>query len=128
MDKHNVTKETLISIMKANRAKHVDIYEQAVVKYREQAIVELTKQLVRAKEGKKFSLNFPQLTKPVSFVKEYDNTIGLLEMSLASVVEITTDEYKRFIKDEWNWKNMFNTSNSKYLSEAVGESLEDNGD
>lgn len=123
MDKFQVPKNSLIAIMRENRTKHLKIYEEATIKYKERAIKALTQQLALAKEDKKFSLNFT-LVKPACFVEAYDDVIGLLEMSLSSTVELTHEEYKRYVKDQWNWAGLFASNSMSYVNKlaAVGSS------
>ncbi len=126
MDKQPVSKLALLDTMRENRAKHLEIYAKALVKYRERAIVALTQQLGCAKEDKKFSLRF-NLVIPVNYLREYDSVIGLLEMSKADVVDLTQAEYRQYVKDEWSWAESF-TSNSRSYLHAAGSSNADVAD
>lgn len=115
MNTLKVTVKTLVEKMLVNRQQHLATYEKAVVKHRERAIAALQQQLALAKDGKKFSVTFT-LNRPQNFVKEYDTIIGLLRMSEDTIVELTIPEYKKYVEDDWNWRQAFEASNSKYLS------------
>lgn len=120
---YKVTKEQLLAKLKANRSKHVHLYEEAKEGWKKQAIAALEKTLATAREGQQFSLNFTALTAPRSHQKEYDQAIGLLEMSVDTYVSITAHDYDRFVLDQWEWKATWVGSNMPY-STSLQESDE----
>lgn len=110
---YRVNKGDLLAKLQENRTKHAQTYKDAVVKYRERATVALAKQLAHAKEGKRFSLSFT-LPKPVNYLKQYDQVIGLLEMTTDQTIEITPNDYSCYVLDEWDWKGTFSFNTVSY--------------
>lgn len=111
---YRVNKGDLLEKIKLNRASHAIAYKAAVVKYRERAVVALTKQLANAQEAsKRFSLSFT-LPKPVNYLKQYDQLIGLLEMATEQFIEITPQDYSCYVLDEWEWRSNFAYATMSY--------------
>ncbi len=46
-------------------------------------------------------------TPPRSYEREYDRALAMLELSLTDPVELSEDDFSRFILDEWEWKDDF---------------------
>jgi hypothetical protein len=107
MEKVNVNKEELLAILKNNRDIHQKNYDDAMGGYRMLAEKELKKKLKAVKEGEKFDLYFRDLSEPRSYVKDYNNTIGILEVSNDGNVSITMEEYLKYYKNEWEWSRMW---------------------
>lgn len=113
---YRVNKGDLLEKIRENRTKHAEEYKTALVKYRERAIKALTKQLANASEEKRrFSLTFT-LPKPVNYLKQYDNVIGLLEMTTDQVIEISPGDYSCYVLDQWEWKTNFKYATASYNS------------
>lgn len=115
--KIKVEKQNLLGILKQNRDKHEADYTKAKEGFRKLLRVELQKKLDSLDAGKKVQLTFKN-TKPESHLGDYDEVIEMLELSIDSELEITHQQFKMWVKDDWNWKRMWSTSNSVYLSAA----------
>lgn len=111
----SVTRSNLIAAIKKNREKHQKIVEEAQKKYRELVIKKLDEMLAIARKGGKIiqSVNLPM---PISRLKEYDNIIELLEMTDTPSVEITEEEFAKYVKDQWSWSMTFNSTNKIYTN------------
>jgi len=48
-------------------------------------------------------------SKPKSYETEYDTAIGMVSMDVDVEVELTKQEYKQYVMDEWSWTSDFNT-------------------
>jgi hypothetical protein len=120
-----VLKSVLLETIKKNREKHIETFNQAKKAYRDAAITALQTQLEKARTGEKFSLNFSKMPKPCSYQKEYDKVIGLLELSMEDVSEITSTDFTQYILDEWHWQASFRASNSTYGVGAPAEAEDD---
>lgn len=124
---YKVPKATLLGYIRSNREKHVRDHDTAVALYRKRAEVELQRKLTQVKEGQKFSLsNWPGLLVPRSYAKEYDQVIGLLDLTLEDVIEITPADYRQYVLDEWAWKPGFSSMVKNYS--GVGAADEDDQD
>lgn len=115
MDNLTFTKDALLKTIKENRAKHKDLYDQAIIGYRNKSIKELSEQLELAKAGKKFSTFFG-LNKPKHSLKEYDQAIAMLEMSADTEVVLSRQEFNQYVLDNWSWKGNFIASTAAYTS------------
>ena len=116
---YTVRKSVLLEKLRENRTQHVVVYKDALIKYRKKAGERLTSTLKKIESGRKFTLAFADIPKPVSYEKEYDKVIGLLEMSVEDETEITSNEYSCYVLDDWTWKNHF-FMNSTHIYGAVG--------
>lgn len=116
---YTVKKSDLLTKLKENRTQNVVVYRDALVKYRKKAGERLASTLKKIEAGRKFNLSFADIPKPVSYEKEYDKVIGLLEMSVEDETEITSNEYSCYVLDDWTWKNHF-FMNSTRIYGAVG--------
>ena len=110
---YKVLKSTLLEILTKNREEHLVAHEEAKKNYRKRAVKALEKQLAKATDGSRFSLSF-RLSRPISYVEQYDKVIGLFKMVVEDTVEITSTEYSQYVLDEWSWRSQFDTSNSFY--------------
>ena len=116
---YTVKKDELLSKLKENKTKHIAIFKDAMVKYKKKAAERLASTLKKVESGKKFSLSFADIPKPVTYEKEYDKVIGLLTMSIASEIDITASEYTCYVLDDWTWKQHF-FSNTTRMYGAIG--------
>lgn len=110
--------DELLTILKKNRAEHRVIVEEAQANFREQVIGRLDSMLADARAGRKVSTAVG-LSIPSDYTHHFDDAIGLLEMSKRAGterVEISTSEYRRFVRNQWNWTKEFVASNAPYSS------------
>lgn len=110
---YTVTKTDLLAQMQANRSRHREIFEEAITAFRAEAIRQLDESLKRAKAGKNIRLNFG-LAQPEDHTKDYDRVIGLFEMTLGEVVEITEEQYQLYVMDDWHWRHQFEAVANSY--------------
>jgi hypothetical protein len=115
---YKVKIEELLEHLKANREEHKEIVEEAQASFREQAIKELDKMLSDALSGRKIRMSVG-LTVPTVHLDEFDNAIGLMEMTQragSEEIEITADEYEKFVQNRWDLLDRFQTSNRGYTN------------
>lgn len=113
--------EKLLDHLKKNRNEHQEIVEEAQVAFRNRAIKEMDRMIAQAKKGEEIVMRV-NLTVPTIHLKEYDNAIGILGMTKEAgetTVEITADEYDRFVDNNWDWTRNFATSNAPYSRKAA---------
>lgn len=115
---HNikVDKAALLEVLHKNRAGHRDTYLKAFEGYRQECIAILEQNLadLKARTGKHIVFMEPP---PVDNTPEYDTIIGMLEMSVDTVIELDTDQYRQYVKDDWQWKRAWLHATSKYLAQ-----------
>lgn len=109
-----VPKDELLKILKANRNKHAEEFVIANTEFRKEAIGEMNANLIKAKEGG-IIVRHLGCERPQSHTEEYDNVIGMLELTLDTKIDITFGDYKQYVKDEWSWSKQWEIANSKYL-------------
>lgn len=73
----------------------------------------MKKNLEAARKLQKVDKNFP--TRPVDYIDEYERVIGMLELSNVETVDLTAEDYKHFVMDEWAWKRDWEIINSSYI-------------
>lgn len=110
-----VDKDKLLEVVKANRAKHREIFLQAQEEFRKRAIDELEQRLADAREGKHFDQHLG-MVEPVDRTQDYDRIISMLEMSVDDQVDLTQDEYAAYVMDDWSWKRQWVQANSAYVA------------
>lgn len=118
MRKVTVNTKELLQKIKANREKHVQEYNEAVVGYKE-ALEQRGKEVADNFLSKIAKATLPEaepvpvyadsvnLVVPVSHQEDYDQVIEMLEMSLNAGTEkqdIQTDEFACYVRDNWKWK------------------------
>lgn len=113
----NVDRKELLGILQENREEHYAEYEKAKQGFRILLQKELEKKLEQCKTGKKVELSFKN-HKPDNHLDDFDDIIGLLKLTESSTVSVGMDEYKRYYKNEWDWKRYWHSSNVMYLSAA----------
>lgn len=113
-----VQKEKLLDTLKTNRDNHISEYQEAVELYYDDVLSKLDK---KRREVKKAGVDgildintVVSVSAPVSYKDEYDTTIEMLEWSTDDFIDLTQDEFKRYVKDEWNWSENFKTLRATY--------------
>ena len=103
----------LLNILYTNRQKHVGEYEEAIVEYRKEMIRQMEENLAEAKAGGQIK-GIITLPVPISYKNSYDTAIEMLELGLDTSVELDEQEFKTYVKDQWNWKDSFLATTANY--------------
>lgn len=116
-----VDKQTVITFLKNNREKHIALFAENYKKYRELCISYLSRRLDESKLNKRFQI-YDGCTpeEPSCYISQYDLAIEMLEMSVDEQVELNVQDFKKYIKDEWDWS--YNFYNSSSASGIIGYS------
>jgi ferritin-like protein len=135
-----VDRRKLVETLKENKEKHVKLFKEAILGYREaarrklsedgeKAKKELEKNLAKVGEAiDDFDVNKPNnfndyfvlvqqivmtLPVPKSYEGAYDAAIAIAEWEVNDTMTLTFAEFNCFVRDEWDWKeNFLNVSNS----------------
>lgn len=113
-----VDKDALLGILKENRGKHGAAFRKAWDGYSKLVRQELEDMLTAVKGDKpipRFLNNVP----PEDHTTDYDDVIDMLQMNIANTVELTQPQFRQYVKDNWGWKQQWETSNTAYI-EASG--------
>ncbi len=103
----------VLAIVKDNRARHRDIFEEAMEGYRRRAIEILEEHIQRIKDKDMEQVNVA-LPMPEDHTDDYDRVISMLEDNLAGTVVLDERDYKTFILDDWGWKREWTATNTMY--------------
>lgn len=113
----NVDKSDLIEILKENKTKHEELYDEAVIGYHEEVVEKLSVALDKAEAGEEYVTNL-KMTKPEHHLKDYNRIIGMLELATETEIELNPNEYDQYVNDEWSWAGMTNSINAMYASKV----------
>jgi hypothetical protein len=113
-----VDKGPLLKTLRANREQHRTIFEEAVEGYRAEAVKQLTDHLQRVKSGKPKRVQI-YIPEPGDHTRDYDVAIEMIEMSIGNTIELDETSFRSFVKDDWDWKRQFLTSNAPTTTEST---------
>lgn len=108
-------KDEILAKLKANREQHSKLVAEAQEGYLAKAQSELEKKLGALREGKIVGLAF-SLKVPKDFSTVYDTTIHMLEAHTGTTIELSADEFRHLVDDEWDWTRDFINANASYSS------------
>ena len=109
-----VDRDKLLTTLQENKAKHVDEYNDAIAEYRKQAEKALRKRAIEIRDGETLRKEIDDLPAPLSFVKDYDRAIAMVEWSTESELELDEHAFRAWVLDEWNWRSQFAGTTSVY--------------
>jgi len=117
-----VKKDRLVEILKKNRETHVKIFLEVYEEYRKELIewLELALELAHVRGRIDTPDNYP--SEPRCYVKSYDLAMAMLEMSVDETISLSEQDFRRYVQDEWEWKDDFYLSNSSYSSSSSSSS------
>ena len=113
----SVNKDELLVKLEENRAKHREIYEEAVVGYRKCVIEMLEERLDEIKDGGKINMSFA-VVEPQNHTREYDIAIEMVKMAVDDTIELDQHQFQNYVMDEWNWTQNFLYCNANYSQTA----------
>lgn len=122
MQKLRFDKMFVSTRLKANRETHEQIYKEAVEGYQKKAIEFLTEKLAEFQKDPTAKL-WTNLHVPTNHLKEYDRAILMVDQCLDIEVQLSEEDYSKYIQDNWNWSREFYTSNSSYSGTAVASGV-----
>lgn len=113
-----VEKKKLLAIVRENKDKHVKEYNESVEDYKTAAVKVAAEHVELANTGElaKIAKIRAMPSAPVSYEKEYDRAIRMLELSVEKEIEVEEDVFNQLVLDEWAWKHQFVASASLYKS------------
>jgi hypothetical protein len=115
----NVNREDLIRVLQLNLKKHTQDYKETLELYYKQLLVDLKELTAQAKAKTKKRIQFNP-AQPKSYEKTYTDTIEMLMMSVDETINLDMDNFRKFVKDEWDWKNEFSTVSNFYKNSPIG--------
>lgn len=110
-------KESVLKTLIENRATHAEIVKEARKGFVEKARTALKQRLDQLESGKIVELTF-NLYPPQDQTKVYDTAIKMLQMHTDATIELSSDQVRSLVMDEWDWTGAFLTTNSAYSDTA----------
>lgn len=120
----NVSRTELLAKLKENLEAHRREYQEALVEFKARLVEDL--KLAHKKVNKvenvedlknfSFDIQFPQ-----NHEKDYEEVIEMLEMSVDEHINLDSESFKAYIKNEWNWQHHFRAAKMAYAT--VGSAL-----
>ncbi len=108
----------LLSKLAANRSAHKADYKLARQGYKDECIKQLQEQMDKIVADSNHDVYIEE-TPPKSYVATYDTAILMLNASVDSEVELTSIEFRSYVEDNWEWKDAWQYSNTKYLGNSL---------
>lgn len=135
----NYPVDKLIEKLKENRNAHEAIYKEAMEGYLEELgrliglaenkfIDNLKKVREKFDKGEIEKISLMDLiddvtlniVKPEEFLKYYDEALAMLEFTADETIVLPRQEFSQLVLDNWDWKDQFTGSNSRYAKSLGG--------
>lgn len=108
---------TLVKTLEANRTKHLKDYEKAKRGWKKLLAKDLTALQADLESDKSIpSTRLYLKPKPEHFLGEYDEAIEMLKYSNNVTTQLDQQQFRAYVKDEWDWKNSWTASNTTYIA------------
>jgi hypothetical protein len=117
METVKVRRNELLEKLSVNRDNHRTLFLEAQQGYRELVIQELDRSLRDAREGREIR-TFIRMEAPQDHTGDYDTVIAMLNMSVDDTVELSSQEFRCFVQDQWQWAHAALVTNSAYAEHA----------
>lgn len=114
-----VVKERLLDILRGNQASHTQTFREAIDGYRDKLKEGLNKLLSDLSYGRRIRDDLQRLaflSEPESHAAEYSRVIRMLEMHQGETVQLSEEQFKNYVEDDWKWSDNFKTVSSSYSS------------
>jgi hypothetical protein len=117
MNTVKVKREELLTKVRTNRDAHRALFLKAQEGYRKLVIEELDRMLADARDGRPIQRSVT-LTEPSNHVKDYDRVIAMLEMSVDDTITLDSQDFDRYVMDNWDWSRFALSTNTAYAAET----------
>jgi predicted nuclease with TOPRIM domain len=126
----NVSRLQLLEKLKTNLEIHRREYKEAVSDFRTRLMTDLENAV--QKVG---TMSIPELRKlridiqpPANHERDYTEVIEMLEMSVDDNINLDSDSFRAYIKNEWHWQSRFSTLKAMYKSGTFLTGAQDDED
>ena len=109
-----VKKEVLLRKLIENKKIHIKEYNDTMIGWVETAIKQLKDKIETLEKDPSDADLYFNLSKPKSYEKNYDVAIGMLEMEVSNNVQINSEEFQKYVNDEWDWTESFKHMSTIY--------------
>jgi hypothetical protein len=118
-------KDEVLAKLKSNRSRHAEVVAEAREGYVAEARKAVEARLKLLASGKVVALTF-SLKPPQDHTNVYDTAIQMLELHTGDEIELTNEQVRTLVMDEWDWSRAFWASNKGY-SKAATEYADERG-
>lgn len=116
LQKVRLSKDDLLTKVIANRKQHVEDYAEALDGYKEAFSQALEEKIVSLENGEVPDQYFRELPVPTHHEDDYDHVIAMLGFSLDDEIELTREEFAKYVMDDWGWKQNFTSNVGMYTN------------
>ena len=112
-----VAKAEVIKRLEENETKHQTSYAEAVEGYKAQLLKvgeRLVEDLRKGLSVDPFALG--RLPVPEEHTDDYETAIDMLSMEHRDFIVISANDFRTYMRDEWNWKDSFVGTNAIYTA------------
>lgn len=109
----NVNRVALLETLKKNRELHIKEYNAAAGGYHQAMLDKLQETIKKVKKGEVTELNV-SLSRPRSYEEHYTETIEMLELSVDENINLDSESFRAYFKDEWSWSGGFKNLVASY--------------
>lgn len=114
-DSVRVNKIKVLETLKSNKEMHHKEFEEAIEGWITKAQDNVTAILIELKANNARDVKLDiHLPKPISFEKEYEKAIKMIELEVRDEIDISKHDFERFFLDEWEWKDAFLSNTVMY--------------
>lgn len=111
----NVSRKDLLAHLYANLEEHKSEYKQALLDYQDKVIADLSAALARSQAGD-FTKVTVSVDHPKSHEQDFMDVISMLEMSVDETINLDSEAFKAYFRNEWPWKRQFDMLMASYKS------------
>lgn len=112
-----VNKTKLLETLRENLSKHVTAHKEALETWKKKAsdhVATLSDKILKGEIRDIGSAVSCVNDRPVSYAPSYEKVIKMLEYSVDDVIELESEDFDRYVGDNWEWKQSFLLNSSKY--------------
>ena len=109
-----VDPDRLMLALEQNRSTHQATYEKAVAGFIKVTTKQFEGYLKRLAKGELLERAFIP-PPPEDHTKDYDDAIEMMRWAKDDTIELTQQQFRQYVMDDWGWKDSWVTSNTAYL-------------
>ena len=109
----------LVNILTNNKDNHVLKYNEAFAKFLEKKKKLINTYNEKINYGENVDIQeliYLENDRPRNYLKDYDQAINMLLYHEQPTIEIELSDYRKFVDDNWDWKDRFETNYSNYTN------------
>lgn len=109
-----VDRTEFVTVLQKNRDQHRATFDAAVKGYRNRLLRELEHRVHDLRRGRQVDVTI-YLPEPSDHTDDYDRVLTMARMSTEDTVQLSEDDFGRYVMDQWSWKNQFTETTGRYV-------------